>query len=81
MKYAKKSDPDGRKSMEQKTVKLRTSDQAYELIKKMDPDTALTRHAVRTIITSGDIPTLKIGRKTLVDIDDLYEHLGIKAKE
>lgn len=63
--------------MGEKIVKFRTADQAYELIKKMDPGTALTKHAVRTIVTSGNIPVLKIGRKTLIDMDDLYKYLGI----
>lgn len=55
--------------------KLRTAEQAFEEIRRRDPETALTKHAVRTLMASGDVPVVKVGKKTLVEMDVLIAHL------
>ena len=56
-------------------LRFRTAEQAYNLIKEKDPDTAFTKCGIRSIITSGKVPVEKIGRKTLVNMDDLLDYL------
>lgn len=55
--------------------KLRLLSEAYNEIKKEDPDTALTMNALRCLVKSKEIPTVKIGRKRLIDYEKLIEYL------
>lgn len=55
--------------------KLRLLSEAYNEIKKEDPDTALTMNALRCLAKSKEIPTVKIGRKRLIDYEKLIEYL------
>ena len=55
--------------------RMRTLSEAYAYIKEMDPDTALTANYVRCLIVSGELPRVKCGKKYLVDVDLLIEHL------
>lgn len=53
--------------------RMRLVKDAYEQLRKDDPDTNVTMYALRTIIKSGVVPTVKLGRKTLVNYDSLLE--------
>lgn len=55
--------------------RMRLVKDAYEQLRKDDPDTNITMYALRTIVKSGVIPTVKLGRKTLVNYDSLLEFL------
>ncbi|MCL2796925.1 MAG: hypothetical protein FWD58_02560 [Firmicutes bacterium] len=57
---------------------FRTIEQAFALIKKSDPNTALTKYAIRKMAKSGAIRTLDIEKKTLIDFKSLLAHLGIE---
>ena len=57
-------------------LKYRTAQQAYEEIIAIDPDTALTKHSIRKLLSSGDIPVMKVGNKTLVSLDVLFDYLA-----
>lgn len=59
----------------QATIKTRTLDSCFEEIKRQDPGTALTRTALRRLVTSGEIPSVRIGRKYLVDLDTVWGFL------
>ena len=39
------------------TIKMRTMETAYQAIKEMDPDTAITRWAIRQAVSGGYIPS------------------------
>ena len=52
-------------------ARWRTLDAGYELLKKEDPDTCITRWALRAMMIEGVIPTLMIGKKRLFDVDDV----------
>lgn len=54
-------------------LRMRFVKDAYEQLRKDDPDTNITMYALRTIVKSGVIPTVKLGRKTLVNYDSLLE--------
>lgn len=55
--------------------KLRLISEAYTIIKAEDPESALTMNGLRTLVKSGKVPSCKIGRKTLVNIDVLKNYL------
>ena len=55
--------------------RMRTLTEAYACIKEADPETAFTANYVRCLIVSGAIPRMKCGKKYLVDVDLLIEHL------
>ncbi|MDO5446044.1 MAG: hypothetical protein Q4F31_10550 [Eubacteriales bacterium] len=57
-------------------ARMRLITEAYKLIKEEDPDSALTLNHLRTIVKSGKIPTLKNGRKTLINYDALIEYIN-----
>lgn len=48
--------------------RIRTIDQAYDEIKKQDPETAISRYLVRQMINQGMVPSIKSGSKKLVDV-------------
>lgn len=56
--------------------RMRTLPKAYQEIKKLDPDTDFSMRALRKLIKSGEIPTVKIQNKTLVNLDLLLEKLS-----
>ncbi len=56
--------------------KMRTAEQAIEELKKVDPETALTVRAVRRMISSGEIPHIKVGTKLLIDFNGLCSYLS-----
>ena len=52
-------------------AKYRTINQAYECIKALDADTAITYHALRQLVVSGQMPSMRVGKKYLIDLDIL----------
>ena len=66
--------------------RLRTIDQAYRELKAMDPDTAISKHYIRSIVLTGQLPHLQVESKRLIDLDDLMTYIeksmtGIAAKQ
>lgn len=55
--------------------KLRTISGAFAEIKEADPNSAITKYAIRAIINSNCIPVIHRGKKAMFDIDDLYNYL------
>ena len=56
--------------------KLRLLSETYAEIKKDDPNTALTMNALRCLVKTGEIPSVQIGRKRLVNYEKLLEYLA-----
>ena len=56
--------------------RMRTLSEVYAYIKEADPDTAISANYVRCLIISGKIPRVKCGKKYLIDIDLLQDHLA-----
>ena len=48
--------------------KIRTINQAYDEIKSLDPDTAISRSRIRQLVKSGEIPSIKAGNRYLVSL-------------
>ena len=56
-------------------ARMRTIDQGADWLRKTDPDTALTKTALRRLVTTGQLPSVRIGQKYLLDLDTLTEYL------
>ncbi len=57
------------------TPRMRGIKEAIEEIKAADPKTALTEYALRRLVLSGGLPSVRLGIKYLVNMDVLTEYL------
>jgi hypothetical protein len=57
-------------------ARMRIISEAYNQLKQDDPNTALTISSLRRLINSNIIPTVKVGRKILLDYDLLLQYLS-----
>jgi len=64
------------KTSERTTARMRTLIQAIAEIQKMDSDTAFTLTALRRKTRSGEIPSIMIGKKNLVNLDVVISYLN-----
>lgn len=62
-------------------ARFRTINEAYYFLKEQDPGTSLTPYFIRMMVVNDDVPTIKAGKKRLVDLDSLLEHLEKKLCE
>lgn len=56
--------------------RMRTAAKAHELILEQDPESEITLHYIRQLIATGAIPVVHVGRKKLVDVDQLLAYLA-----
>jgi len=56
-------------------MQMRTIDQAAAHYKAADPSTALSRTALRRLVTTGAIPSVRIGTKYLVALEAVNDFL------
>ena len=57
-------------------VHMRLLDEVVPELKKLDPNTPVTRNAVRQWELSGKIPTIRAGRKRLYNMEALFDFLS-----
>ena len=62
-------------------AKYRTIQQAYVCIKALDAETAITYHALRQMVVSGQMPSMRIGKKYLIDLDVLTSLLNAQVSQ
>ena len=55
---------------------MRTIDEAAAFMRRTDPHTAVTKTALRRLVTSGQIPSVRVGTKYLIDLGVLDEFFG-----
>ena len=60
--------------------RMRTAEGALQIIKEMDPGTAVTLRSIRRLINTGTIPCVPVGRKKLVNVDGLLAYLEGKGE-
>lgn len=60
---------------------MRTIPKAYEEIKQLDNQTSLTLRALRRMCANGEIPIIKVGNKTLINLDLLISKLSCYNEE
>lgn len=58
-----------------KVPPMRTIGECAKLLRQADPETALTEHAIRTLVLKGLIPHTPSGKKYLINLDLLLEYL------
>ena len=63
------------------SARMRLLREAFEQLNLDDPDTNLTMYALRTIVKSGKVATIPLGRKTLINYDSLLEYLNNGDKQ
>lgn len=56
--------------------RMRTIPKAYEEVKAADPQTSFTIRALRRLIKCGDIQTVRVGNKNLINLDLLFDYLS-----
>lgn len=59
-----------------KIAKMRTIKKCLQLIKEIDPDTAVSEWFIRQLCNSGKITYDKSGNKSLVNFDSLLDYLN-----
>ena len=57
------------------SARIRTIDQASAWLKEADPETAVTKTALRRLVTTGQLPSVRVGSKYLVDLEMLEKFL------
>ena len=62
-------------------MRLRTIEQASEYVRAADPETALTKTAIRRFVTTGVIPSVRSGQKYLVALENLDAYLSGKSSD
>ena len=60
----------------EKTPRMRTVPKAYEEIKRIDPDSAISLRALRRMVANDEVPTVQVASKKLVNLDLLLEKLS-----
>ena len=63
------------------SIRMRFPQQAFEELKKEDPDTPITLNYIRRLAASGLIPVVMIGRRRLLNYDALLEFLRNPTRE
>ena len=62
--------------------KMRTIDEAAAWIAASDPETAFTKTALRRLVVTGQLPSVRVGQKYLVNLNVLEGFLrGGKVEE
>ena len=59
----------------------RTIREAAVWFKSQDPQTSLTETAIRTLVRSGKVPSVRVGKKYLVTLEALEEYLTGKKQD
>lgn len=61
-------------------TRVRTNKEAAAHFKAEDSGTCLTENAIRTLVRTGKVPHLQVGRKYLVSIEALENYLNTPAQ-
>lgn len=65
-------------TLQVKKKRMRTIRESLELLKKVDPDTAVTYHFLRQLCETNSITVVKAGKKFLLNYDELLLLLNIE---
>lgn len=60
--------------MNNNVPKMRLIREIYEELHNADPDSAITMYALRQLVKSGKIPCTKVGRKMLINYNDVLDY-------
>lgn len=62
--------------MDKTLPRMRTVQEAYDMLKASDPNTRITAKLIRRMVAEGTIPATHAGRKILVNYDTLLDYLS-----
>lgn len=62
-------------------VHTRTIREAAAYFREKDPQTSLTENAIRTLLRTGAVPSVRIGKKYLVTLEALEGYLEGNTRE
>lgn len=62
-------------------TRIRTIREAIALLKQADSQTAVTYHFIRKLCDSGCIKSIRAGKKTLINYDELLAYLNLDIDE
>lgn len=57
-------------------MRMRTIEQAAAWVQENDPDTALTKTALRRMVVTGKLPSVRVGQKYLIALETLEDYLA-----
>ncbi len=57
------------------SARMRTIEQAAAWLQEADPETAVTKTALRRLVTTGQLPSVRVGSKYLIDLGTLERYL------
>lgn len=58
---------------------MRTISALHSQIRANDPNTSITKFFIREAVISGRVPSVKAGKKYLIDAEAFYKFLGGEA--
>ena len=61
------------------SLKIKTMETAYQDIKEMDPNTAITKWAIRKAVTEGYVPSRRVGNKYVFNLDALLDYFNART--
>lgn len=56
--------------------RMRTIDQAHAWLLETDPGTAMTKTGLRRLVISGHLPSVRVGSKYLLSLEQLEEFMS-----
>lgn len=59
-----------------KKARMRTIRDCAKYFKEVDPETAVTEHALRIMVKEGDIPFFKTGNRHIINLDKLIDYFN-----
>ena len=62
--------------MTNRLPRMRTIPKAYEEVKAADPETSFTIRALRRLVKCGNIQSVRVGNKILINLDLLFDYLS-----
>ena len=57
-------------------MRKRTIKEAIAEIKEIDPRSAITGYAIRTLVNNGEISHIRRGRKIIIDFEELQNYFS-----
>ena len=61
--------------------RMRTVNEAAQELRALDPNTAMTPYHIRQLCLTGVLPTVKAGKKILLDLNTLLEYMADPVAE
>lgn len=61
--------------------RMRTISEAAAWLRETDPNTAFTKTALRRLVVTGQIPSVRVGQKYLINLDTVESFLSGRWEE